>query len=331
METIIKRRKQMKAAVLHNFGEVPHYEDFPDPVAGAGEMIVHVKAVALENVDKAMAQGSHFASRQFLSQLPAIVGFDGIGLLEDGRLVGFGGIKAPYGAMAEKTVIQAGYFVPVPDGVDAVTAAALPASALTSLFPLKGAAKLQPGETVLVNGATGVSGKLAIQVAKLLGAGRIVGTGRNETSLQLLPELGVDAVIDLRLPDEQLAEAFKREAGAGYDVILDFLWGRPTEVLLKTLIPSEIHLSKRVRLVQIGEMAGTAISLSGDMLRTSGLEIYGAAAGLTPEGMGEGANQVWDWLKDGKLKMDIERVPLKDIESAWQRTDFQGKRMVVIP
>jgi NADPH:quinone reductase-like Zn-dependent oxidoreductase len=215
--------------------------------------------------------------------------------------------------------------------VFAVRDAALPASALTSLFPLKGAAKLQQGETVLVNGATGVSGKLAIQIAKLLGAGRVIGTGRNETSLQLLPKLGADAVIDLKLPDEQLAEAFKREAGAGYDVILDFLWGHPTEVLLKTLIPSEIHLSKRVRLIQIGEMAGTAISLSGDMLRTSGLEIYGAAAGLTPESMGEGANQVWDWLKDGKLNMDIERVPLKDIESAWQRMDFQGKRMVIIP
>src|SRR5215212_9603497 len=124
----------MKAAVLHKFGEIPKFEDFPDPPIEQGQLLVYVKAVALENVDKALANGSHFASRQLLGQLPAIVGLDGIGMLEDERLVGFGGLKSPYGAFAERSVIQEGYFVPIPDGVDAVTAAALPASALTSLF-----------------------------------------------------------------------------------------------------------------------------------------------------------------------------------------------------
>jgi NADPH2:quinone reductase len=321
----------MKAAVLHKFGEMPAFEDFPDPTPGDGQILVHVKAVALENVDKMMAEGSHFASQQFLSTLPAIVGFDGIGMLEDGRLVGFGGVQAPYGAMAEKTVIPDGYYVPVPEGVDAVTAAALPASALTSLFPLKWSAKLQPGETVLINGSTGVSGKLAVQIAKLLGAGRIVGTGRNEDSMNKVRELGADAVIDLKQSDEQLAEAFHKEAGEGYDIILDFLWGHPTEVLIKTLIPSEIRMSKPVRLIQIGEKAGDTISLSADALRTTGLQISGAASGITPEAMGEATNQVWDLLRADKLHMDIERVPLKDIEKTWKRTDFEGKRIVIMP
>lgn len=321
----------MKAAVLHNLGETPHYEDFPDPSVGPDELIVHVKAVAFENVDKAVAQGSHFATRQFMPSLPAIVGFDGIGMLEDGRLVGFGGIRPPYGAMAEKTVIKAGYFVPVPDGVDPVTAAALPASALTGLFPLKWGAKLQPGETVLIQGATGVSGKLAVQIAKMLGAGKVIGTGRNDEVLHQLPALGADAVIDLKLPDGQLIEAFKKEAGTGYDVILDFIWGHPTELLLQSLIPDQIRMSKRVRLVQIGEMAGAAISLPASALRTTGLEIYGGAAGITPEAMGEGTALVWEWIKAGKLQMDIERIPLKDIETAWQRSDFRGKRMVIVP
>jgi NADPH2:quinone reductase len=102
----------MKAAVLHKFGEAPRFEDFPDPTPREGQILVHVKAVALENVDKMMAEGSHFASQQFLSTLPAIVGFDGIGMLEDGRVVGFGGVKAPYGAMAEKTVIPKGIMFP---------------------------------------------------------------------------------------------------------------------------------------------------------------------------------------------------------------------------
>lgn len=321
----------MKAAVLHNFGETPHYEDFPDPLAGADELLVHVKAVALENVDKAVADGSHFATKQFLPSLPAIVGFDGIGMLEDGRMIGFGGIRAPYGAMAEKTVIKAGYFVPVPDGVDPVMAAALPASALTGLFPLKWGAKLQAGETVLIQGATGVSGRLAVQIAKMLGASRVVGTGRNDEALRQLPSLGADAVIDLKLPDEQLIEAFKQQAEAGYDVILDFVWGHPTEVLLKALIPNEIRMSKRVRLMQIGEMAGADIRLPASALRTTGVEIYGGAAGITPEAMAEGTAQVWEWIKTNKLQMEIERVPLSEIESAWQRTDFRGKRMVVVP
>jgi len=320
----------MKAAVLHKFGETPRFEDFLDPTPGEGQILVNVKAVALENVDKMMAEGSHFASQQFLSTLPAIVGFDGIGMLEDGRLVGFGGVKAPYGAMAERTIIPEGYFVPIPAEVDAVTAAALPASALTSLFPLKYGAKLQPGETALINGATGVSGKLAVQIAKLLGAGRIVGTGRNEDSMNTIRELGADAVIDLKQADEQLAEAFKKEAGEGYDVILDFLWGHPTEVLIKTLVPSEIRMSKPVRLVQIGEKAGTTISLSADAIRTSGLQIFGAAMGITPEAAGEATGQVWEWLKADKLYMDIERVPLKDIEKTWKRTDFEGKRIVIV-
>ena len=90
-------------------------------------------------------------------------------------------------------------------------------------------------------------------------------------------------------------------------------------------------MPKPIRLMQIGEKAGTTISLSADSLRTSGLEIRGGAAGITPEAMGEATNQVWEWLKAKKLHMDIEQVPLKDIESTWKRPDFQGKRIVVIP
>jgi NADPH:quinone reductase-like Zn-dependent oxidoreductase len=321
----------MKAAVLHQFGELPRYEDFPDPTPGEGQILVYVKAVPLENVDKMMAAGSHYASQQFLSKLPAIVGFDGIGMLEDGRLVGFGGVQAPYGAMAEMTVIPQGYHVPIPAGIDAVTAAALPASALTSYFPLKCGAKLQAGETVLINGATGVSGKLAVQVARLLGAGRIVGTGRNPDLLQRIRELGADAVIDLKKSDEEVMDEIQKQAGDGYDVILDFLWGHPTELLIQTLVPHELKISKPLRLVQIGEKAGPGISLPADALRTSGLQIMGGAAGITPEGMGEATNQVWDLIKAGKLQMEIEQVPLKEIEQVWSRTDFQGRRVVIVP
>ena len=323
----------MKAAVLHHFGDVPRYEDFADPIPGEGEVLAYVKAVALENINRVLAAGSHYASHQLLPQFPAIVGLGGVGALADGRLVGLGGVRPPYGLMAEMVAIPSTHYVPLPEGVDAVTAAALPAPALSALFPLKWGSKLEPGETVLVNGATGVAGKLAVQLAKLLGAGRVVGTGRHAASLQQLGELGADAVIDLKQSDEQLAEAFRREAGStGYQVILDFVWGHPTEVLIQTLIPHEISFAKhRVRLVQIGETAGPLIALSADALRTSGLEIYGAGAGASSETMAEGSNLVWNWIKEGKLHIDVELVPLKDVESAWQRTDVQGKRLVIVP
>jgi NADPH:quinone reductase-like Zn-dependent oxidoreductase len=322
----------MKAAVLHALGDAPKFEDFPDPTPGDGELLVRVKAVPLENIDNMTAAGSHFASQQFFPQLPAIVGFDGIGQLDDGRVVGCAGMRPPYGAMAEWAVVPNTHTVPVPGGIDAVTAAALPGPTLTALFPLKWAAQLQPGETVLVNGATGFAGRLAVQAAKLLGAGRVVGTGRHDASLQSLRDLGADAVVDLKLPDALVAEAFAREAGEGYDIVLDFLWGHPTELLIGTLVPRELAFAKRrVRLVQIGEMAGPTIALSADALRTSGLEICGAGAGITPEAIAEATEQAWAWLRAGSLRAEIVQVPLKGIEAAWQRADLHGKRLVIVP
>ncbi len=323
----------MKAAVLHAFGETPHYEEFPDPQPASDEILVHVKAVALENFDRALAKGTHYASRQLLPALPAIIGTDGIAMRDDGRLVGFGGLRPPYGSMAEKAALPETHLAPIPAGIDAATAATVPAPTLTSFFPLKWGVKLQAGETVLINGATGFAGKLALQVARLLGAGRVIGTGRNAVALERLRELGADAVIDLKQADSDVVEAFKREAGtAGYQVILDFVWGHPTELLLEALVPRELSFARqRVRLVQIGEMAGPTISLAAQSLRTSGLEILGAGSGITPEAVAEGTQQVWEWIKAGKLQAEIEQVPLRDVEGAWKRADVHGKRVVIVP
>src|SRR5689334_14496265 len=136
----------MKAAVLHQRGASPKYEDFPDPSPEANETLIHMKAVALENVDRAVANGEHFSSQQFMPTLPAIIGFDGIGALDDGRLIGFAGIRPPYGAMAE--LVAAAYQVPVPNDINPIIAASAPSSTMTAMFPLKWGAKLQAGDTV---------------------------------------------------------------------------------------------------------------------------------------------------------------------------------------
>jgi NADPH2:quinone reductase len=319
----------MKAAVLHKRGGVPRYEDFPGPVAAEGEVVIDVKAVAVENIDKMIAAGTHFASRQFLAQLPAIPGFDGVGALGDGTLVGFTQPRMPYGALAEKTVVAEGHTVPVPEGIDPAVAVVL-ASALTG-FAIKTAAGFTPGETVLVQGATGVAGRLAVKVAWLLGAGRIVATGRDDTALRDVLALGAHEVINTAVPDDQLTRAFADAAGDGYDVVLDFLWGRPAEILFKALVPTELKHVKPTRIVQVGESAGPTLTLAAESLRTSGVEIYGAAKGLDGATMMDAYNQVVRWARGGSLTFDLETVPLSQIETAWQRTDLRGKRLVVLP
>ena len=319
----------MKAAVLHEVGGIPRYEDFPDPVAGDGEVIIEVKAVAVENVDKAFAAGEHYASAKYIAELPAIAAFDGIGTLPDGTLVGFGNPRLPYGALAERTVVPEGSFMPIAEGIDPAVATVL-GSAITGMS-VKTAAGFVPGETVLVQGATGVAGRLAVKVARLLGAGRIVATGRDEDQLREVLALGADTVINTAVPDEDLAQAFTDARADGYDVVVDYLWGRPTEILVRSLIPDSFAFPKPTRVIQVGEAAGATLSLTADSLRTSGVEIYGAAKGLDPQTMGEVYGQIVEWTRSGQLIFDLEKVPLTGIEAAWRRTDLRGKRLVVLP
>ena len=320
----------MKAAVINGFGEVPMYIDFAEPIPAEGEILIDVKACVLENFDKGTASGKHYSSKKLFPQFPAIVGKGGVGLTPEGKLVGFGNLKPPYGGYAEKAVTS--YTVPIPDGVDPAKAAAIPPATLTSLLSLKYSAKLQPGETVLINGATGVSGRIAIQVAKLLGADIVIATGRNEKSLQLLPKLGADIVISLNQTDEELAKTFKDAAGEkGIDSVVDFIWGHPAEVLIGTFIPTEAGFAKqRIRYLQIGEKAGSHISLPGSALRTSGLELMGIGK-ISQETLQQEMKQVWNWIAEDKLYMEIEKVPLANIAEAWQCNDLDGKRLVIVP
>jgi NADPH2:quinone reductase len=321
----------MKAAVLHSFGSPPRYEEFPEPHAEGNEAIVQVKAASLKNVDKAMASGSHYDSRR---ELPAICGVDGVGVLDDGTRVLCGGCRPPYGTMAERTVVPRAWCLPVPEEVDDDTAAALPNPALSAWLPLVWRARIRPGETVLILGATGVAGKLAIQIAKHLGAGRVVAAGRNAAILETLPHLGADATVALDQADPQLAEAFSREARRQrFDIVLDFVWGHPTEVLLDALTGHDVMAeSDPLRLIQIGDMAGPTISLSAAALRSSGIEIHGSGGGGIPHAaIFEALPQVWALAVRGELRIDTELVPLAEIEHAWQRNDMPGRRLVVVP
>ncbi|HET7453214.1 MAG TPA: zinc-binding alcohol dehydrogenase family protein [Thermoanaerobaculia bacterium] len=321
----------MKAAVLRAFGEPPRFEDFPEPEPGPDEVLVRVAAASLKNVDKAMASGTHYARHR---ALPVVCGIDGVGRLDDGSRVFCGGCRPPYGMMAERAVVHRAYCLPVPDAVDDSTAAALPNPALSSWLPLVWRAKLVPGETVLILGATGVAGKLAIPIAKHLGARRVVAAGRNPQVLETLRDLGADATIALDGPDHEVAARFREEAGRErFDVVLDYLWGRPTEVLLETLTGHDVmDDAGTLRLVEIGEMAGPTISLPAAALRSSGIEISGSGGGSVPHtAIFEVFPQLWALAASGMLRIDTLSVPLAEVEIAWRRSDLPGRRIVIIP
>jgi len=319
----------MNAAVLHALNKPPRFDEFPDPSVKDDEVIVHVRAAALKPVDKQIASGSHYASP---SKLPVVCGIDGVGCLEDGTRVYFGGPRSPYGAMAERTVMSRQRCFPLPEEIDDLTAAAVLNPGVSAWLTLAERAKVMQGETVLILGATGVTGKLAVQAAKLLGAARVVAAGRNEQVLNKLRDLGADAIIRFDKPGQSLKDAFVHEAGdSGFDVIIDYVWGSPTEALLAALTRKEFAAAKSdIRLVQVGESAGATISLPAAVLRSTPLTIMGTA-GIPPmDKLMDAFQQVMTRTACGELRIDVERVPLDEVENAWQR-DGHGRRIVLVP
>jgi NADPH:quinone reductase-like Zn-dependent oxidoreductase len=319
----------MKAAVLHELGRAPRCEEFAEPTAGKDEAVVRVRAASLKAIDRQLASGSHYASPR---ELPVVCGTDGVGELEDGTRVFFGGPRRPHGAMAECTVAPRAFCFAVPADIDDDTAAALPNPGVSAWLSLTHRARLSAGETVLILGATGVTGQLAVQIAKLLGAKRVIGAGRNERVLGRLGELGADATIQLEQPEGSLKDAFAREGGdAGFDVIIDYVWGSPTEALLAAITKSEFaNVTKETRLVQVGESAGETIALPAAVLRSTALTILGTAGIPSREVLVDAMQQVMTRGACGELRIETQRVALADIESVWQHPE-SGRRVVVIP
>jgi NADPH2:quinone reductase len=308
----------MKAAVLYELGKPPRYQDFLEPSPSAEEALVQVQAASLKPVDKQLAAGTHFASPR---ELPAICGIDGVGNLSDGTRVFFGGARRPYGAMAQQTVVPAAFCFPVPDAIDDATAAAIPNPGISALLSLTQRAKLTKGEKVLIQGATGVTGSLAVQIAKQLGAGRVIATGRNLQALQKLRDLGADATVQLNQPEDDLRKAF----------VIDYVWGRPTEILLSAITRPEFAvISSETRLVQVGESAGPNIALPAAVLRSTALTITGTAGIPSRDILVAAMHHVLDAAAKRTLQIETESVPLAEIEHVWQRAE-RGRRLVVIP
>ncbi|CAG4894456.1 quinone oxidoreductase family protein [Paraburkholderia saeva] len=306
----------MKAAVVHDFNAPPRYGDFADPVAVAGETLVQVRAAALSQLVKSQASGRHYSSGK---ALPLVPGIDGVGLLPDGRRVYFAFPRGIFGAMAQTTVVKTAYCVPVPDGVDDVTAAAIGNPGMSSWAALTERAHFQRGENVLINGATGVSGRLAIQIARHLGASKVIVTGRNAKSIEGLGALGADVLIPLDAPPGALTETF-RDAIRSHrvNVILDYLYGPSAESLLAAVGGHSGEAEPRIRFVQIGSLAGNTITMPAAALRSSGLEIMGSGLGsVSNERLVGAIGALLKAVVSGGFSIEADAVPLTDVERAW--------------
>ena len=320
----------MKAAVVHSFSQPPRYSTFADPVPAKGEKLVNVTAAGLHPIVRSLANGTHYGST---GELPFIPGVDGVGHLEDGKRVYFGGARSPYGTFSERSLASSWMSIELPDGLDDVTAAGIANPGMSSWVALAGRAKFVAGESVLVLGATGVAGQLAVQIARRLGARRVTAAGRNPKILEQLETLGADAIISLEQEHSALVADFRDEVSKfPVDVVLDYLWGAPAEALLAAL--SHKGLSKatpRLRYVQIGSTAGPAISLAAATLRSSAIELLGSGFGSASlDQIVQAVAEFFKMAATQPFHFKTKTAPLKDVEAVWNAPE-SGVRLVFQP
>jgi NADPH:quinone reductase-like Zn-dependent oxidoreductase len=315
----------VKAAIVEQAGRAPVYGDFDEPVAAAGEERIDVSAAAISQVTRSRASGRHYSSS---GQFPLLVGIDGVGRREDGSRVYFVLPRAPFGSMAEQTVVPAAHCVPLGDDIDDVTAAAIANPGMSSWAALRERARIRTGDTVLVNGATGTSGRLAVQIAKHLGAAKVIATGRSPDTLKALAALGADVTIQLAADDAALEQSFKPHFAAGVDIVLDYLWGQSAERLLIAAAKAGAE-ARPVRFVQIGSLSGGDITLPSAVLRASAIELMGSGIGsIALERLIAATGDLLRAATSAGFEIATRAVPLADIASAW--ADPDGTRRAVL-
>jgi NADPH:quinone reductase-like Zn-dependent oxidoreductase len=319
----------MHAAMVEDFSGPPRYRETTLPVADEGEVLLQVRAAALSNLVRSQANGSHYSS---LTTLPFTPGIDGVGIVPaDGSRLYFIAPRAPFGSMAEYSVVSRTMTIPVPANIDDADAAALGNPGLATWGSLLGRAKFQSGEGVLINGATGIAGRQAVQVAKYLGASKIIATGRNEQALAEVAVLGADETISLNQPEDNLLRSF-RSALSSVQVVLDYLWGSSAELILKAAAGhGSLEGQPRIRFVQIGSISGNAITLSAGLLRSSGVELLGSGLGsLSGQQILQALNAMFAAASAVQFAIDVDPVPLAKVEEAWNRKGDE-RRIVFIP
>lgn len=317
----------MNAAVVESAQSVPQYRPFDDPVPQPGESVIRVLAAGLHPIVRSRAKGTHYTSS---GQFPLIPGIDGVGRLEEGRRVFFAAASQRFGTFAERSLARLGVLIPLDDALPDAAAAALGNPAMSSWAALSHRARFVAGESVLILGATGVAGQLAVQVAKRRGARRVIACGRNLETLEKTKALGADATVSLELPHDELVAALRDEIHAGVDVVLDYVWGPPAEAALQAIARRDNETSP-LRYIQIGQSAGRTIPLDGAVLRSSAVELLGSGFGSVslPE-LVASISEFFAEAARRPFEVGVRAFPLRDVASAWNEPEA-GDRFVFIP
>jgi NADPH:quinone reductase-like Zn-dependent oxidoreductase len=274
------------------------------------------------------ASGRHYTST---AALPMIPGIDGVGRLPDGERVYFVAPDGAWGSMADRAVVDLRRTVPLPGDVDVAKVAAAMNPAMSSWVALRRRVPLEPGQSVLVLGATGNAGAMAVRIAKRLGAGRVVGAGRNPERLAELPAIGADEVV--ALADDPVVTAERLgNAAAEVDVVIDYLWGEPAEIAIMALLGARSDRSRALDWIQIGAMAGPTVALASVALRSANLRIQGNGQGAVSTGvyLAELPSLV-DEIGTGTIDVNVRRIPLAEVEATWGDPEVPGVRTVLIP
>ena len=320
---------KMHAAVVTSFDEPPHYQrvDVPTP-AEDNQVLVDVLAVGLHPRVRTDAAGRHYTST---GELPMTPGVDGVGRTADGRRVFFVSDGGHPGSMAEKAVIDVRRTIPLPDDADIEKIAAAMNPAMSSWVALRRRVPIEAGQGVLVLGATGNAGSMAVQVAKRLGAGRVVGAGRDRDRLHALTGIGADDIVQLT-EDRDVTAVALAEAAAEVDIVIDYLWSRPAEQAMMALLTGRSDRSRALNWIQIGAVAGPTIELPSVALRSANLRIQGNGQGaVSTEGYLAELPALIDEIDAGALEIRVRAVPLAEVESAWTDPEVAGVRTVLVP
>ncbi len=320
---------KMHAAVVTSFDEPPHYQDFAVPAPQDDDHeLVDVLAVGLHPRVRSDAAGRHYTST---GELPMIPGVDGVGRRADGTRVYFVADDEYPGAMADKAVIDLRRMVPLPDNADAQRIAAAMNPAMSSWVALRRRVPIEPGQGVLVLGATGNAGTMAVQIARRLGAGRVVGAGRDATRLAALTDVGADDLVQLTEDTERTASALA-SAAAEVDIVIDYLWAKPAELAIMALLTARSDRSRALNWIQIGAQAGPTLELPSVALRSANLRIQGNGQGaVSREGYMAELPSLIDEINSGALKIVVRSAALSSIESVWAQPDVPGTRTVIVP
>lgn len=306
-------------AVIANPPSAPVVAEFCEPEAAPGAEVVEVLAAALTRLDIANAEGRHYLTPE---ARPFIVGREALVRTRSGRRwLNAKGLVAPFGSMAERTLARPEYGLPVPEGVSDTLAAAVGNPGLAAWLPLSWRAKVRPGETVLILGATGLSGLIAVAVAKQLGASLVIAAGRRPDALLRARAFGADAVVSLARTD--LTSAF-REVSAEIDVVVDYLSGPPAEAAIN-------FMASGGRMVQVGSGLASGIHLNAQVVRRTSLDVLGFAYYHAPlEVQADAYMRLCSLAAAGAIPLDYECAPLSEFEDAWQRQKSGSTSRVVM-